>query len=280
MGKLFVVATPIGNFDDITYRAVKILSSVDLIAAEDTRNTGLLLSHLNIKAKLISLHQHNEEERSKEIVLMLKKRSLIALVSDAGTPSISDPGYKLVTMAVKENIPVIPIPGVSAAIAALSISGIATDSFIFKGFVSKKANKRIAQLKELSNETRTLVFYESPKRILRLVSEIYMVMENRDCVIAREITKPYEEFMRGSLSEVINILERKKAVKGECTLVLAGKKETILTKINQDVKNDIINHLSECVCKTSTLAGKISEKYGLPKKMIYNEILHIKQGGK
>lgn len=278
MGKLFVVATPIGNFDDITLRAVKTLSHVDLVAAEDTRTTGLLLSHLDIKVRLISLHQHNEEKRSKEIILMLKKGSLIALVSDAGTPAISDPGYRLVSMAVKENIQVIPIPGVSAVIAALSVSGLATDSFIFQGFVSKKTNKRTEQLKKLSNDSRTMIFYESPKRILRLVSEIYTIMGNRDCVIAREITKPYEEFIRGSLNEIIKILERKKAVKGECTLIVTGKKETVLTEINQDIKNDIINHLSESVLKTSILAGKISAKYGLPKKMIYNEILHIKEG--
>ncbi len=221
-GILYIVSTPIGNMEDITLRSLRVLKEVDIIAAEDTRNTGRLLSHYGINGNLISCHDHNEENRSNDLIYKLKQGKTIALVSDAGTPSVSDPGYKLVEKVVKEDIKVIPVPGVSAVITALSASGLPTDSFIFIGFPPKKRNKRLDQLKELSKEPRTLVFYNSPKRIVPFVLEAKEIMGERYAVLAREMTKNYEEFIRGDLSQIAKELENRPSVKGECTLLISS----------------------------------------------------------
>jgi 16S rRNA (cytidine1402-2'-O)-methyltransferase len=274
-GTLYVVATPIGNMDDITVRALNVFGRVNLVAAEDTRHTGKLLKHHQIKCRLISYHEHNEKERTPLLVERLKSGSSIALVSDAGTPTVSDPGYMLLQRALENNIKVVPIPGPSALLAALSISGLPTDSFIFIGFCAKKKIKRFKQLQEFARETRTLIFYESPGRILALMNEIIEVMGDRYGVLCREMTKLHEEFLRGRLSEVIETLSGRPAVKGECTLIVKGYEETI--GVSQDiVRAELIEVMEKKEKKLSQASKCIARKYGLSKNEIYEEALKLK----
>jgi len=243
-GTLYVVATPIGNRDDITLRALNILREVDLIAAEDTRKTRRFLEMHAIKGSLISYHEHNEDERTPKLIAKLKKGLSIALVSNAGTPTVSDPGYRLITATLAGNLDVIPIPGVSAATAALSAAGLPTDSFVFLGFPAKKKTKRLQQLNDLASEPRTLIFYESPRRILTLLGEIKDVMGDRYAVFAREMTKLHEEFLRGRLSEIVIQLKQRTDIKGECTLLVAGcdKGESQSWEVvRQQVRTAVIN---------------------------------------
>lgn len=220
---LYLVSTPIGNLEDITLRAIKILKSVDLIAAEDTRRTRILLNAHCIKAKLISFHDHNKERRAPELIGRLQEQGTVAIVSEAGTPGISDPGYYVVKLALAQNIPVFPIPGACSIIAALVGSGLPTDRFLFEGFLSRKAGKRRARLEQLADEPRTVILFESPQRLLRTLDEIKRIVGNRECVVAREITKKFEEWRRGRLDEIIPYYE-KKGTKGEFVILLKGKK--------------------------------------------------------
>ncbi len=274
-GKLYIVATPIGNKDDITLRAIKVLEEVDLIAAEDTRETGKLLAYHKIKNNLISYHEHNETRRSPGLIIKLEKGLSIALVSDAGTPSVSDPGYRLINDAIAENIRIIPVPGASAATAALSASGLATDSFIFIGFAVKKKEKRQKQLKELADENKTIIFYESPRRILSFLDEIVETMGDRHAVLAREMTKRYEEFIRGLLSDISRNLKKRPSIKGELTLLVAGNDSSAPVSLDA-VRADIIKYLKEKETRLSELARILSKKYNLPKNTIYDEALKIK----
>ncbi|MFC1859393.1 16S rRNA (cytidine(1402)-2'-O)-methyltransferase [Thermodesulfobacteriota bacterium] len=276
-GTLYVVATPIGNMDDITLRALRILEKVDRIAAEDTRHTGKLLAHHQIKKRLISYHEHNEEERTAELVQRLKAGESIALVSDAGTPSVSDPGYRLIYEAIAGNIAVIPIPGVSAAITALSVSGLPTDSFTFIGFPPKKRGKRRERLERLSRENRTLVFYESPKRILAFMDEIATIMGDRFAVLGREMTKTYEEIIRGSLSEIRDRLQERPSLKGECTLLVAGPEDGE-DDLTETIKEEIKARLGKRGTRLSDVVKELAEKYSLPKRQVYREALKIKRG--
>ena len=276
LGALYVVATPIGNRDDITLRALNILGNVDLVAAEDTRHTGRLLAHHNIKCHMISCHEHNEGERTPDLINRLKAGSSVALVSNAGTPSVSDPGYRLVKEAIANSIRVIPIPGVSAAIAALSVSGLPTDSFVFIGFPAKKKAKRLKQLQVLAGESRTMVFYESPKRILTLLKEIINVMGDRYGVLSREMTKLHEEFIRGFLSEILSSLDARPAIKGECTLLVTGCEESKEVSI-KTVRTEIMKALEKKESKLSEISKIIGKKYGLPKKKVYDEALKLKR---
>jgi len=272
---LYVVATPIGNMDDITLRALNVLDQVDLIAAEDTRHTGKLLKYHNIKSHLISYHEHNEKERTPLLIERMKSGSSIALVSNAGTPTVSDPGYMLLQSAVENNIKVIPIPGASAVVAALSISGLPTDSFIFIGFPAKKKAKRIKQLQELADEKRTLIFYEGPGRILAFMEEIINVMGDRYGVLCREMTKLYEEFLRGRLSELIDTLSHRPAVKGECTLLVKGCEEN--KEVSQDViRAELIEAMGKKGGKISEASRIIAKKYGLSKNKVYDTALKLK----
>jgi 16S rRNA (cytidine1402-2'-O)-methyltransferase len=274
-GNLYIVATPIGNRDDITLRALNILEQADIIAAEDTRHTGRFLSHHKIKSNLVSYHEHNEKKRTPDLIKKLKQGLSVALVSNAGTPSVSDPGYCLIKEAIASNIKVIPIPGVSAAITALSAAGLPTDSFIFIGFLSKTKNKRFKLLRELANEQRTMIFYESPKRILKLLDEIKLIIGDRYCVLSREMTKLHEEFIRGSMSEILQDLKARPAIKGEITLLVKGlskDKDVPLEVIRQEIKKNI--DLTDN--KLSSLAKQIAIKYGLPKSKVYEMALKIK----
>ena len=273
---LYVVATPIGNRDDITIRALNILGRVDLVAAENTRHTGRLLAHHNIKGNLISYHEHNEVKRTPELIHRLKTGSSVALVSNAGTPSVSDPGYRLVKEAIANNINVIPVPGVSAAVTALSAAGLPTDSFIFVGFPAKKKAKRLKQLKELASENRTIIFYESPKRILTFLEEIIDAMGDRYGVLSREMTKLHEEFLRGFLSEIHYILNARPVVKGECTLLVMGCEEIKEVSL-ETVRNEINSELEKTGRRLSDIARAVAKKYGLPKNKVYDEALKLKR---
>ena len=274
-GTLYVAATPIGHRDDITLRALKILDQVDLIAAEDTRKTRRFLELHGINGSFISYHEHNEKERTPQILAKLQNGASIALVSNAGTPTVSDPGYRLINSAIGSGVRVVPIPGASAAAAALSVAGLPTDGFTFAGFLPKKKGKRLKQLDELAQETRTLIFYESPKRILTLINEIMDSMGDRYGVLAREITKLHEEFIRGPLSELREILEGRSGIKGECTLLVAGWDESRTVKW-ETVRNEIRDQLKSSKQPVSKLAKKISQKYSLPKNKVYMEALSIR----
>ncbi len=231
-GKLYLVATPLGNLEDITQRALRILAEVDLIAAEDTRHTLKLLNHFGIKQKMLSYFLHNERERTREIIDRLLSGLNVALVSDAGMPGISDPGYFLVAEAVKQGITVIPIPGASAVVTALAASGLPTNSFWFEGFLPRKAKERTGILSGLANVKGTLVFYEAPHRLLATLKGIFEILGDRETVIARELTKVHEEFIRGRLSEIIAKIEND-SPRGEFTILIAGE-ENRQNSTNQD----------------------------------------------
>jgi 16S rRNA (cytidine1402-2'-O)-methyltransferase len=221
-GLLYLVATPIGNLEDITYRAVRILGEVDLIACEDTRQTRKLLDHYGIQKPMISYHDHNEAERTEDLAARLRAGATIALVSDAGMPLVSDPGYRLVRAAVESGIAVAPLPGPSAALTALAASGLPTDAFHFGGFLPVKPGQRLKALEAIADEQATAIFYEAPHRVLESLEAIEQVLGARPIVVARELTKIHEEFLRGSAAEIRAQLEARDAVKGEIT-ILIGK---------------------------------------------------------
>lgn len=220
-GILYLVSTPIGNLNDITIRALYILKSVNIIAAEDTRKTIILLKKYDIKTKMIAYHSHNQKSMTPRIIKRLKNLQTVALVSEAGTPGLSDPGFDLVRKCVEENIKIIPIPGASALLPALVGSGFPTNRFVFEGFLPVKKG-RMTRIKNLTDEERTIVFYESPHRIIKTTLELYASLGNRKCVMAREITKKFEEFFRGTLQDLILHL-KSFTPKGEIVLLLEGK---------------------------------------------------------
>jgi 16S rRNA (cytidine1402-2'-O)-methyltransferase len=221
-GILYIVSTPIGNLEDITLRALRILKEVDLIAAEDTRHTVLLLRHFGIQKPLTSYFEGNELRKKEFILSRLKQGDRIALVSDAGTPGISDPGFRLIQTAAESEIPIVPIPGPSAVIAALSVSGLPTDAFLFKGFLPHKSKKRRDLLKQLEETKETLIFYESPHRLTETLKDILDIFGDREIVLTRELTKIYEEILRGKVSEIQKQIGEKK-LKGEITLIISGR---------------------------------------------------------
>jgi 16S rRNA (cytidine1402-2'-O)-methyltransferase len=218
-GCLYLVGTPIGNLEDITLRALRILKEVDQIACEDTRHTQKLLSHYDIHKPLVSYHEHNELTRAPELVVALEQGAKIALVSDAGTPLVSDPGHRLVTLCLRHHIPIVPIPGPSALLAALSASGLPNEEFLFVGFLPARSGERRRALERLRIEDRTIVFYEAPHRVTECVADAREVLGNRSACIAREVTKMHEEFRRGKLSDLLTSLEERPA-RGELTLLI------------------------------------------------------------
>jgi len=224
-GTLFIVSTPIGNLEDITYRAVKVLGSVDLIAAEDTRKTKILLDHYRISKPMLSYFSYNEKLRTPQLIEKLREGRSIALVSDAGTPGISDPAHRIVVAALENAIPVIPIPGPSAFLSALIVSGLPTHGFVFEGFLPVKKGRK-TKLEALRSETRTIVLYESPHRIIKTVNELYNLFGDRQAVIARELTKKFEEIIRGPLSSILKEISSK-PTRGEYVLLVEGNRSNL-----------------------------------------------------
>ncbi len=223
---LYIVATPIGNLEDITLRAVRVLKEVDLIACEDTRQTQKLLNHYGITSRTTSYHEHNEMTRAPELVKEMQEGASVALVTDAGMPGISDPGFRLISLAIRHHIAVVPIPGASAVLAGLVASGLPADSFRFGGFLPSKRGERRAALETIKTSPRTQVFYEAPHRILETLADIVDILgSNRNIVIAREVTKLHEEFLRGRAAEVLETLKSRDTVKGEITLLIGKAAE-------------------------------------------------------
>jgi 16S rRNA (cytidine1402-2'-O)-methyltransferase len=219
-GTLYLVATPIGNLADITYRAVQVLNDVDVIACEDTRHTQKLLHHYGISTKTISYHEHNEEQRAEELISVLRSGKSVAVVSDAGTPGISDPGFRLVSTTVAEGIAVVPIPGPSALITALIASGLATDQFYFVGFLPARSGQRRSRLEDLRGVGATLIFYEAPHRVAAMLKDCVDVLGEREAAVARELTKLHEEFRRGRLSELQQYYSSEQEPRGEFVVVI------------------------------------------------------------
>ena len=269
-GTLYVVATPIGNLEDISARAIRILGEVDLIACEDTRHTRKLLDRYGVSKPLVSYHEHNEPARAAELLSDLEAGKNIALVSDAGTPLIADPGYRLVEQARERGITVSPVPGPSALLAALSASGLATDAFLFRGFLPPKQGQRRKLLEELKPLQATLVFYEAPHRILETLADIGITLGPRPVVLARELTKIHEEFLRGTPQELESILAQRESVKGEIT-VMVGKGNDIaedLTPLDQAVEKLIATGVPRMEALKT-----VARQRGLSKSDVYKKLL-------
>ncbi|MDI6776536.1 MAG: 16S rRNA (cytidine(1402)-2'-O)-methyltransferase [Syntrophales bacterium] len=272
-GTLYVVATPIGNLEDITLRAIRILREVQLIAAEDTRRTKKLLHAHEIHTPLTSLYDQNEGRKSSFLISKMNEGMDVAYVSDAGTPGISDPGYVLINQALVNAIRVVPIPGVSAVITALSVSGLPMNSFVFDGFLPSRPVKRRQFLMSLRDETRTLVFYESPKRLLSTLRDVEEIMGDRKIVVSRELTKVFEEILRGRVGEVISLLQDR-VVKGEVTLLIAGKEKS---PCSDDEIRARFKQLHENTDLTQRdIIDTIVFEMGVSRKRVYREVVKAK----
>lgn len=273
MSILYVVATPIGNLEDITYRAKRILAEVDLIAAEDTRHTSKLLTHLNIGTRVTSYHDHNESEASRLLIARIKKGLSVALVSDAGTPLIADPGYRLVKLANEEGIKVVPVPGPSAFVTAISIAGLPSDRFTFYGFLPVKAKAREDFLKALVNEAGTLVFYESPHRVVNTLSAIEAIFgRDRLMVIARELTKAFEQIICQPVAEIRRLVEVGEiAIKGEFVILVQGQQHIQTNLDERKLLDELLVELP--IAKAAEIAARLT---GRGKKELYKIALTIK----
>ncbi len=272
-GLLYIVPTPIGNLEDITLRALRVLKEVALIAAEDTRHTQHLLAHFGIKTALTSYHDHNERDKARLLVERLRSGASIALVSDAGTPAISDPGYRIVVDAIQAGIQVVPLPGASALTTALSASGLPTDRFLFEGFLPAKSQERRTQLQSLQNQSATLVFYEAPHRLLDSLGEMLKIFGDREIAVARELTKVHEEFLRGKLSEVVSALADRD-IKGEIVIMVHGTSGE--AQVSDEELHGTIRQLAGNGMGVKEIAELLGERYGLAKKEVYKLALDLK----
>ena len=280
-GILYICGTPIGNLEDITLRALKILKKVKLIAAEDTRHTKKLLNHYQINTKVTSYYEYNKFKKAPYLLEILKNGQDIALVSDAGMPGISDPGYILINLTLKNNIKIIPVPGVSALITALVVSGLPTDKFVFEGFLPRKIKERKRYYKSIENEERTIIFYETPHRLKKALKDMLDVWGERKIVIARELTKMYEEIIRGNLSQVITEINTKET-KGEITLVVQGgikKKENDIIDFLKDecIMQEYLKKLKKQGYSNKDIIKITQEKLNIPKNLIYKKLLEMKK---
>jgi 16S rRNA (cytidine1402-2'-O)-methyltransferase len=279
-GTLYLVATPIGNLEDITFRAIRILKEADLIACEDTRHTQQLLNHYAITTTTVSYHEHNELTRAPELVLQLEEGSHIALVSDAGMPVISDPGYRLVQLAIRHSIPVVPIPGASALVAALSAAGLPIDKFRFLGFLPAKKTQRRKAFEELKGAYKTLVFYEAPHRLVDMLEDVKDLLGDPPVVVAREVTKVHEEFCRGTASEVIARF-KKKSVKGEITVLIAPQ---LVTRPAAQEKNSIREEVTRLMSAEGlderAALKSVARMRGIPRSDAYRKLQGEKSSGK
>jgi 16S rRNA (cytidine1402-2'-O)-methyltransferase len=276
-GALYVVATPIGNLADMSRRAVEVLNSVERIAAEDTRRTGRLLQHYAIQTPMLALHEHNERELAPQLLKYLKQGQTLALVSDAGTPLISDPGYNLVRLARAAGIPVVPIPGPSALIAALSVSGLPTDHFVFEGFLPSRQIARKARLEALRPEVRTLVFYEASHRVLDCLKDMLVAFGvERQAVLARELTKQFETVRAGSLQELLRqVTDDPNQQKGEFVILVEGERAAEAHAVDAEAERILNVLLDELPINTAAkLAARIT---GLNKRALYDRALQIRE---
>ena len=269
-GVLYIVATPIGNLEDITLRALKVLKEVDLIAAEDTRHTQKLLSRYDIRTPLTSYHEHNEKTKARPLVERLLQGQSIALVTDAGVPAISDPGYRIIVEAIKAGIQVTPIPGPSALTAVLSVSGVPTDRFVFEGFLPAKKKQRRDCLQALRDEVRTVVCFEAPHRLLESLRDIHELLGDREVVVAREVSKVYEEFLRGLAGELIEKLAGRE-IRGEVTLVIKGSAGE--APVSEALLRAEIRKLKRDGMRVKEIAEVLAERHGLAKREVYRMVL-------
>lgn len=272
-GVLYIVATPIGNLEDITLRALRILKEVDVIAAEDTRRTRNLLSHFGIHTSLTSYHEHNERTKSAALVALLDKGESVALVCDAGTPVLSDPGYRLVREAIRVGVRVVPVPGPSALTAVLSASGLPGDRFVFEGFLPAKKEERRERFKQLRGEQRTLVFFEAPHRLEESLEDLLEVLGEREAVLGREMTKVYEEFIRGTLSRIKAEIEGR-TLRGEITLLVKGADEA--QPPAEALLRAEIQRLKAKGLRVKEIAELLGERYSFPKREVYRLALQKK----
>ena len=277
IGELYLVATPIGDMTDIAPRALGILSTVDIVAVEDKRRSSRLFSHFGIKTPMISYHDHSEEKQVKKIIDELLCGKSVALISDAGTPLIADPGYKLVNAAKDKSIKVSPVPGPCALIAAISASGLPSDRFIFEGFLPSKSIPRITKIQNISADSRTIIFYEAPHRILEtLIDMIKVIGPSRKIVLARELTKTYETFISGTLESVLQVIEKDlNQQKGEIVIVLAGADSSEKKIETQDSKRILSVLLEELPLKQAVSLG--SKITGIQKNIFYKLALDLKK---
>jgi 16S rRNA (cytidine1402-2'-O)-methyltransferase len=276
---LYVVATPIGNLEDITLRALHVLKEVDVIACEDTRQTQKLLNHYGISTRTTSYHEHNELTRAPELLLGLEQGARIALVSDAGMPGISDPGFRLIALAIRHHIPVVPIPGASAFLAALIASGLPTDSFRFRGFLPAKSGQRKAVLESIRDSPTTQVFYEAPHRAKETLQDIVEILgADRHVVIAREMTKVHEEFLRGRAAEVLQELNARGETKGEITLLIgkADEASSTIVPTASAIRQRVIQVMSEQGVDEKAALKKVAKEMGLSKSQAYRELQRSK----
>jgi len=272
-GTLYIVSTPIGNLEDITLRALKVLGSVRIIAAEDTRHTQKLLHHYDIHTPQTSYHDHNKEEKAAILIDKLKEGHDIALVSDAGTPGISDPGYYLINRAIEENIKITPIPGPTASIAALSISGLPTDAFVFEGFLPAKKAARQKRLREISSERRTIIMFDTPRRVSSSLEDISEILGDRRIVLTRELTKMFEEVIRDRVSNVMDKISGR-SLKGEITIIIEGAQGEITADV-ADLKGYLEMLIQKEGLSLKDAVSKASKELNLPKSKVYREALKI-----
>ncbi|MEM6448765.1 MAG: 16S rRNA (cytidine(1402)-2'-O)-methyltransferase [Cyanobacteria bacterium P01_D01_bin.105] len=273
-GTLYLVGTPIGNLEDITLRAIRILKSADVIAAEDTRHTGKLLQHFQITTPQISYHDHNRQQRIPQLIARLNKGEVIALVSDAGMPGISDPGYELVCACVAADLSVVPIPGPSAVIAAISAAGLPSDRFVFEGFLPAKGKARKARMSALATELRTVVIYESPHRLLKTLSELQQVLSaSHQITLARELTKRYEEFWRGTIADAL-LHYQATAPKGEFTIAIAPSSPQPETLTKTEIITQLTDLLAQGHSRTDA-SRQLAQRTALSKREIYQLSLEI-----
>jgi probable S-adenosylmethionine-dependent methyltransferase, YraL family len=273
-GKLYIVSTPIGNLEDITLRALRVLKDVDLIACEDTRVTKKLISRYEIQKPLTSYHEHNEREKAEGLLTLLESGKNIALVSDAGTPGVSDPGYRLASLASEKGVEVISIPGASAAIAALSVSGLPTSRFAFFGFLPKSVKKRKEFLEQVRRYPETLVFYESPRRVLETLLSIHEAFGDRRVSVSRELTKIFEETLRGEISNIIDTLRERKEIRGELTIVVEGAGDVREESSEVSVGKQLEVY-KEAGFSLKDSVKEVSENSKTSKSKVYKEALKV-----
>ena len=269
MGTLFIVATPLGNLEDITLRAIRVLKEASVIACEDTRRTVKLLNRYEIRTPMFIFHDYNKLRAGAVLLRRLSEGESVALVSDAGTPAISDPGYELVREAIGGGIPIEVVPGPSALISALVVSGLPTDHFAFEGFLPSRKEKRKKAMQSLAGETRTMIFYESPQRVGAFLAEAAEILGERRACLVRELTKIHEEILRGTLGELAAEIGRRETVLGEITLVVGGAQKTVEMSMEEIVRAA----LEDASGSSRDLAREISERTGLSRKEVYGEII-------